>query len=238
MIQLSIILPCYNPSPNWGNLIINAYEEITKSIDKQSIELIIVNDGSKGILEDDINLLTTTILNFRYLDNQDNEGKGAALRSGVKEAIGKYLIFTDIDFPYEISSFIKIYDALSKDNQDVVIGVKDESYYAYLPKHRKLISKWLRKCIKWFIKLPITDTQCGLKGFNTKGKTIFLETTINRYLFDLEFVYLCFHQEVAIEVAPVKVTLKPDIIFTKMNYKIIREEGLNFVKILKKRRQK
>ena len=81
--------------------------------------------------------------------------------------------------------------------------------------------------------MKIYDTQCGLKAFNQKGKNIFLETTINRYLFDLEFVYLASNAE-DIKIIPVNVQLKPGVVFSKMNFKVLRSELMSFIGIVRK----
>lgn len=139
------------------------------------------------------------------------------------------IIYTDIDFPYTHESFLKIYNALKNENADVAIGIRGEGYYHYLPKARVRISKLFRWFIKKFLHIPTDDTQCGLKGFNQKGKEIFLQTTINRYLFDLEFIFLSARKKLSIKT--VEVELRPDIVLSKMNWKILTQEFGNFLKI-------
>jgi hypothetical protein len=75
------------------------------------------------------------------------------------------------------------------ESYDVVFGIKNKAYYKQLSLQRKLVSKILQLFIKiLFPRLPVSDTQCGLKGMNLKGKAIFLHTKTDRYLFDLEFI--------------------------------------------------
>ncbi|MBK7037383.1 MAG: hypothetical protein IPH42_13850 [Bacteroidetes bacterium] len=80
------------------------------------------------------------------------------------------------------------------------------------------------------MRLKISDTQCGLKGFNKKGKDIFLKTTINRYLFDLEFIFLVSRQK-EVSMVPVEIELKENIQFSSMRTGILLSEGFNFLKI-------
>ena len=80
------------------------------------------------------------------------------------------------------------------------------------------------------MKLKVNDTQAGLKGFRREVKPLFLMTTINRYLFDLEFIYLLSKQkELKVEGHPI--TLRPGITFSKMNRKILFQEARNFMNI-------
>ena len=68
------------------------------------------------------------------------------------------------------------------------------------------------------LSMPVTDTQCGLKGFNKKGREKFLATTINRYLFDFEFIYASCHDP-AIKTGTVSANLKNNVVFSNMKIK-------------------
>jgi len=231
MQALSIVLPCYNPVPDWERRVLEGYRSIVESI-HISPEVIIVNDGSsKAISREAVSFLKDNIPDLTFTGYPVNRGKGAALRFGVEAAKNERIIFTDIDFPYNTESFAKIWHQLLLEN-DVVIGVKDADYYRHVPKARVRISKLLRRFIGFFLNMPVTDTQCGLKGFNQKGKNIFLSTSIPRYLCDLEFVYKCYQQVPPLQIITQEVRLNEGVIFSKMNYSILRSEFYNFLKIL------
>lgn len=232
-MKLDIILPCYNPLEGWETRILESMKTLEQSLKGVELYLYIVNDGSsKNIDKAAIEKLNSQISNFQFIEYQENRGKGFALRTGVLEARNELCIYTDIDFPYEMDSFLAVYDCL-KSGVDVAIGVRDENYYDNVPKVRILISKTLKWMIRNFLSLPVADTQCGLKGFNKKGKAIFLKTTIDRYLFDLEFVFIAAKAK-TLALKPVIVELRPGIIFSNMNFKILAQEGRSFFKIFVK----
>lgn len=232
--ELDIVLPCYNPLPDWENTIIHSISELNKRLPNTTIYLYIVNDGSNPDLSNkSIEKISNAIPNFEYISYTDNQGKGFALRKGVAQTEHNLCIYTDVDFPYTLDSFIKVYNKLVEKKVDVVVAVRDNNYYKDVPKFRVLISKFLKFLIKSFLNISIDDTQGGLKGFNKKGKSIFLETTINSYLFDLEFIYLASNRK-DINISPVEVELKPNIVFSNMNLKILFSEGLSFLKLLLK----
>lgn len=237
MNRLSIVLPCYNPPDDWEAHVSQSYATIATHLG-YAPELIIVNDGSSKNIAADISTLKTKIPGLIYTTLPQNKGKGAALRKGIGQAGGELIIYTDIDFPYTEESFLKIFHALNTENYDVAIGIKNEEYYAHSPRYRTFISKILRKGIGFFFNMPVTDTQCGLKGFNQQGKAIFLETTIDRYLFDLEFVYQSFRKHRNLKVKAIEVGLRPNVIFRAMNLKVLASESTNFLKILMKRNKK
>jgi glycosyltransferase involved in cell wall biosynthesis len=232
-MKLDIVLPCYNPLKGWETRILEAMAMLENTLTGVELYLYIVNDGSsKNIDSIAIDKLKSQITNFQFIEYQENRGKGFALRKGMDKTENELCIYTDIDFPYEMESFLAVYDSLKK-GTDVAIGVRDENYYDTVPKVRVLISKTLKWMIRNFLSLPVADTQCGLKGFNKKGKEIFLKTTIDRYLFDLEFVFISAKTK-ALALKPVIVELRPGIIFSNMNFKILAQEGRSFFKIFVK----
>lgn len=197
-----------------------------------NIELILVNDGSvKNVTDDGLAFLEKAIPNLQVIRYAKNRGKGYALRQGVAKATAELMIYTDIDFPYTEKSFMEIYTKLL-DGNDVVCGHRGEAYYQNTPYLRKLISKFLRWTLKTFLRLPTDDSQCGIKGFNAKGAKIFLSTQIDRFLFDLEFIKLASKRSVKFQKAAV--TLKPDVVFSKVNLKILLREAVNFFKVLRR----
>ena len=195
-------------------------------------ECILVNDGSTQTLSPDaLQQLQQQLSHFVYTGYEQNQGKGAALRQGVAVARGKTVIYTDVDFPYTAESLIKVWQNLEA-GADVVIGIKDAGYYKNVPRVRIRISKFLRKLNKFFLNIPVTDTQCGLKGFNAAGKSVFLDTTIERYLCDLEFIYKAYKVRPPLHIKVQEVQLNEDVQFRKMNYRFLLTEGWNFFKLL------
>lgn len=225
----AIVLPCYNPPENWASNVIEQYSLLSANINTP-LSVVVVNDGSSaGVHTEDIERLKCEIPHFKYITYTDNKGKGYALRKGVEACNTDIVIYTDVDFPYTIKSILKVYKELLSDKYDLAIGIKNESYYSHVPATRRIISKWLRSMIKMLVNIPVSDTQCGLKGFNDKGKALFLNTTINRYLFDLEFIKSAYKK--GLRCKSIEIELKDHISFTHMNYKVLVPEMINFMKI-------
>lgn len=232
--NIDIVLPCYNPIQNWQVVIYESYKELSKDYPDINWRFILVNDGSSEHLEaEKIQFLENEIPNFNFIDNATNFGKGYALRAGVKTSTAEICIYTDVDFPYKLESLTKLTEILLQQKADVVVGVKRNAYYKNVPFSRKMVSKSLRWLIRKLLNISITDTQCGLKGFNKKGKDIFLQTSINRYLFDLEFVFLAENNKNC-TIISTEIDLKEGIVFSKLNFKILLTESRNFGKVLMK----
>lgn len=198
-----------------------------------SIHMYLVNDGSKtGIRPEDIALLALEINSFTYIDSPVNQGKGGALRDAVRQTTGKWVIYTDADYPYLIQNAVDMFRLLSTDAADIVVGVRDEQYYDQLPLGRKIFSLSLKVMnYLFFPQLKVKDTQSGLKGFNQKGKEIFLKTRIPAFLFDMEFLVWA-SKNPDIRIQWIYVQARKGIVFSTMRAKTILTELVNFTTIL------
>jgi glycosyltransferase involved in cell wall biosynthesis len=229
-ISLDIILPCYNPEKNWEYNIISEIRKINTALPDVLVNLIIINDGSSKNLSDSLKHLAAEIEAIQIINLPENKGKGFALRKGFSIAESEFMIFTDIDFPFTTDSLIRIFDVLKSGDYDIVPGYRNDTYYGRVPRFRKFISVLFRKIIRAVLKIEVSDTQCGLKGFNRTGRELFLKTTIDRYLFDLELFMLAARNK-SVRLKPVLVELKENIVFRKIGLRILITESLNFIKV-------
>lgn len=230
MASLDIILPVYHPSPGWEDVVIRRFQSLVKALPELNLGLFVVNDGSSPVeIDRAFDHIRQAIPAAALVTYETNMGKGFALRKGVEASGADYLLYTDIDWPYDETSVMGIIHLLTN-GADVAIGVRHENYYTQLPEARRRISSRLRTLNTRLLKLKVDDTQAGLKGFHSGIKPIFLSTTINRYLFDLEFVYLLSKNSlISIQTYPVQ--LRPGVTFRQMKRGILFQEGLNFLKI-------
>jgi glycosyltransferase involved in cell wall biosynthesis len=230
-MSVSLVLPCYNPQPGWEEVVRSCFLSLQDCWGNNN-ELILVLDGhSDTVTPEVLSWLQQQLPQLRVISYTENRGKGYATRTGVGAATGDIIIYTDIDFPYTTASICNIYKALSSNDCDVAIGVKNAEYYTHVPVMRRIISRVLRLGTRTLLSMPITDTQCGLKGFKRPAAATFQSTTIDRYLFDLEFVYKC-SSEKTYKVRAIPVTLKENVRFRSMNYRILLPEMRNFIRLL------
>lgn len=229
---LTIIIPCYNPRPGWAQRVAEHFLAYQNASQLPTVRLTLVNDGStQQVSEADFQFLRQAIPDIEIVSYSKNGGKGHALREGVRQSESDLYLFTDVDFPYTQASMLAIEQALSK-RGGIAVGHRDTTYYIKVPWFRKMLSRSFRWFIRQLLSLPVEDSQCGLKGFDHAGKAIFLETTIERFLFDLEFLVLANGK---VKVYPVPVQLREGITFSTMGAKILWRESRNFLRILTKR---
>lgn len=225
---VSIILPCYRPPLHWAqnlaNVLLHLQEQLQASY---SFEIILVNDGS-DLEKSDIQILEQACSSFHLINIFPNQGKGNAVRIGALQAKGNILITTDIDFPYTIENFVSILHAVDT-GADISWVVRGEDYYREIPLVRKWLSKLLQKFIEIGFNIPYSDTQGGLKGFNTTGKQALLATITPRYLYDLELIILGTKQR--LKLAPIEGHLREKIKMSSMPIRIMLQELSSLLKI-------
>ncbi|HND88230.1 MAG TPA: glycosyltransferase family 2 protein, partial [Saprospiraceae bacterium] len=157
-----------------------------------------------------------------------NRGKGYALRQGVETSTAACQVVTDADFPYTLDSMVRLAGVL-RERGGIAAGHRDTAYYEHVPMFRRWLSKMLRWMLRRVLRQPVDDSQCGLKGFDAAGRAVFLETTIDRFLFDLEFLMLANGR---VGVTPVPVHLRDGVVFSKVGWRVLATEGRNFLKLL------
>lgn len=225
--QIDIIIPVLNPPLGWAELTFQRKTELETLI-QMRVNLIISNDGSNKKEElEKLQKIDPTIV---LINSKKNRGKGNALRAGFEKSKAHIALFTDADFPYEMASMKAMIEALQS-GSDVVLGYREDDYYASVPWFRKGLSEAFRFVLKSILKFPITDTQCGLKGMSAKGKAVFLQTKIDRFLVDMEFIKLAVHQS-DIAIKPVVVKLRPNVEFSSMGMGVLLRELWNFVRVV------
>ena len=219
--RLHLILPCFNPIKDWEIRVCQHLESLQSILSDISIEPILINDGS---------VMGVEKKHFDYIKDIENQGKGFAVREGFKLATAEFIIFTDIDFPYVEADFVRLFRKLQNEEIDILVGIRQADYYQQTPWYRAAISRLLKFFIGKFLKVKITDTQGGLKGFSQIGRQILLKTKINRYLFDLEVIKLASNTP-GIKMEAMPVELRKDVQFASLSWVILKREFLNFVKI-------
>lgn len=160
---LSVIIPCYNELENLKRGVLN---QVKDYLNKQTYtwEVIISDDASTDGSSEFVEKFTSQAPRFIHLKNKKG-GKAFALKSGVENAHGKYVLFSDMDQSTPISEFVKFQPLLAS-NADIVIGSRGYKRENF-PLIRKIGSP-LFLTLRRLILLPsIRDTQCGFKCFKT-----------------------------------------------------------------------
>ena len=167
MNKLSIVIPAYNEGPTIHN-ILNKIKTV-KLVANIEKEVIIVNDCSKDNTEEAILAYQATNPDFpiTYFKHDVNQGKGAALHTGIKIATGDYVIIQDADLEYDPEEYNLLLKPLLDGFADVVYG----SRFMGGNPHRILFywhsigNRWLTKASNMFTNLNLTDMETCYKIF-------------------------------------------------------------------------
>lgn len=114
MVDVSLILPCYNAEDY-----IDKCLKIILSDKLKSIEIIAINDGSK---DNTIQILNSYKKKYKQLKiiDQENTGQAIARNRALDKAKGKYVMFVDVDDFLEKNAIYKMFTVAEKNNSDYV----------------------------------------------------------------------------------------------------------------------
>ncbi len=111
---LSIIIPIYNEDKVAADSLPAIF---SLKINK---EVIVVNDGSTDETGPILNKLAATY-DFRLIDQETNQGKGAAVKRGLEEISGDYFIICDADREYDARDIVRLFTEMLEQNNDQTV---------------------------------------------------------------------------------------------------------------------
>ena len=188
IIDLSVIIPCYNESER---LDIYGYSSAIEQ--NKSVLLIFVNDGSK---DSTISLLKSLVDNNERivcLDLKQNVGKAEAVRKGflfAYENIGSQMVgFYDADMATPFKDIIMMSSYLSENQLKMIVGCRFKRMGGDVKRRysRFLLGRIFATCAANVLQLPVYDTQCGAKVLSKSViPTVFDKPFVSKWLFDIE----------------------------------------------------
>jgi glycosyltransferase involved in cell wall biosynthesis len=116
-MKLSVIIPVYNERNTIQEVLRRVRQVDLGDIDK---EIIVVDDGSTDGTHDILSMEGDSTTRIEH--HQQNQGKGAAISTGIKLVTGDLVIFQDADLEYDPEDFRRLLDPVLKGKAEVVYG--------------------------------------------------------------------------------------------------------------------
>ncbi|MGB4704912.1 MAG: dolichyl-phosphate beta-glucosyltransferase [Candidatus Saccharicenans sp.] len=231
---LSIVIPAFNEEKRIGFtlFLIKDYLESRKI----EAEVILVDDGSQDRTAEVAREVMADYPRFRLIQLPVNRGKGAAVRTGMLEASGELILFTDADLSTPIEEMEKLLP-LAREGYQVVIGSR-----ALPGSEIKKRQGWLRERMGKFFNLLVRllvlrgfrDTQCGFKLFQREAaRNVFSRLQTDGFAFDVEALVLALSAGYRVAEVPVVWINHPE-----SRVRLFRSSLKMFCELLKIRQRK
>lgn len=209
-IDLSIVIPAYNEQERLPRTLL---ETLTFCIQQDlNFEIIVSDDGSQD----------ATLELTRLFENRDPRvralrcphlGKGSAVRMGMLEARGEFVLFMDADGATPLTEVSKLIAALEAGN-DVAVGSRALHIAGDVKVRTSLHRRFIGRVFAFFVNViavgGISDTQCGFKMFKREAATaIFSLQKTPGFAFDVEILFIARRLGFTIVEVPVNWVAQP-----------------------------
>lgn len=159
-LVLSVVIPAYNEKAS--------IHEILRRVRAVPLrkEIIIVDDCSTDGTRDVLREMAKSDGDLKVIFHERNQGKGAALRTGFREATGQIVIVQDADLEYDPAQYPELIQPIVEDQADVVYGSRfiGETHRVLYFWH-SLANKFLTLLSNAFTNLNLTDMEVCYKVF-------------------------------------------------------------------------
>jgi len=201
---VSLIIPFYNEENRLRKSLPSVFEYCSKS--SWRWEIVSVDDGSSDHTFQYLQELQGAFASTRIIRLERNRGKGHAVRSGLQEAGGEYLLFSDADFSTPIEEAERLMEFITS-GYDLAIGsrgLEDSNVEVRQSWLRDTTGKVGNRIIRTLLPLEFTDTQCGFKMMTRKAARVIVpRMRIDGFAFDIEMLQIALVHGLRIAEVPV-----------------------------------
>lgn len=218
--SLTVVLPAYNEQDRIGPSLDELYGYLRRkgkareggrsSAELGPVDVLVVDDGSTDATGEIVRARAAQAadqgipLNLMRIEHA---GKGAAVRAGMMQAQGDFVVFADADFATPPDQLPLLTEALA--THDVALGSRVQpdgsDRRRSQPVYRRLLGKIFHSLAAAWVTGPVPDTQCGFKGFRRAvARDLFANQKLESIVFDAEILHLARRRGYTIANIPVQ----------------------------------
>ena len=229
-MDLSIVIPAFEESKKIARDVTKAADFLTSN--KLESEIIVVDDGSRDdTCETAKKVEIPQGVKLEVIRYEQHRGKGYAVRTGVSQSKGDYVMFADSGCCVPYQSALSGLDLIKNDSCDIAHGSRKMSG-SHIEKAQSFYRRVCSKIFHWFVvhdmKIPVefTDTQCGFKIYKGDvARDLYGECVTDGFMFDIEVIMRAIRKGYKIKEFPIDWTCDPDsrLSPSRSSWKILAE---------------
>ncbi len=157
--ELSIVLPCLNEAETVGICVAKAMETLKRL--RIFGEVVVVDNGSNDGSGEVARRAGARVI------KEPRRGYGRALRTGIEEARGRFIIMADADASYDLTDLQRFLDRM-RAGDDLVMGSRMQGRIEQgaMPWLHRIGNPFLSGILKLFFRGRVSDPHCGMRGFS------------------------------------------------------------------------
>ena len=190
----SLVIPAYNEAHRIGDTLVQVLEYVRTA--SPGTEVIVVDDGSSDGTADVVRraFASATGVEARLIQQSTNQGKGAAVRGGLRAATRPIALFSDADLSTPIEEAPKLLTPINAGEVDVAFGSRaiDRKLIGTRQSFgREYGGRVFNLLVRASTGLPFWDTQCGFKAFRLDAfRPVLEQAHSDGFGFDVELLFL------------------------------------------------
>jgi glycosyltransferase involved in cell wall biosynthesis len=184
------LIPAYNADRFVGGVVRRA---------RAHVPVIVVNDGSK-----DRTLAEATVAGATVIDQQPNQGKGAALQRGFRAALDQdaaAVITLDADGQHDPDEIPLFVERFRGTGADLIIGERD---FSKMPLVRRVSNTIGRLAFSWAIRRRVRDNQSGYRLLSRRLMEVLLSSGERGFEFEMDMIVVAVKRGWRIDGVPIR----------------------------------